>query len=74
MFSPAWLAGWEHCPQTLQTNDFNSNGRNLYGKHFAPGRVTLGPNRDSSMPQGISMYSVVITLETAAAREWNRYQ
>ena len=57
---PAWLKSWTVRTQPLGTDDPHP-GRILYQKYFGKGKVTLGSNRDSTMPTGNSLYTVVIT-------------
>ena len=70
---PAWLSKWTKLTDTLSTTN---GGRTILSKNFPPGLVTLGANRDSGMPAGKSMYSVVITLRIGAtdAAGWVLYE
>jgi hypothetical protein len=56
---PKWLQGWTKRTDQLTTTDVNK-GRILYEESFNTGKITLGANRDSSMPTGNSMYSVIV--------------
>ncbi|MBN1867589.1 carboxypeptidase regulatory-like domain-containing protein [Candidatus Sumerlaeota bacterium] len=69
---PAWMSGWTLEPIELATTDPGSAGRTLFSRVFDAGQVVLGPNRDSTMPTGCSMYTVVIAPYTAPnrAEEW----
>jgi len=70
---PAWLSKWTKLTDTLSTTN---GGRTIYSNNFPPGLVTLGANRDSAMPTGKDMYSVVITLRIGAtdAAVWALYE
>lgn len=70
---PAWLSKWTKLTDTLSTTN---GGRTILSKNFPPGLVALGANRDSDMPTGKSMYSVVITLRIGAtdAAGWALYE
>jgi len=56
---PSWMSGWVKTPWCLRATDSNPR-RIVYGKFFPAGEVALGPNRESGMPQGPSMYTVVV--------------
>ena len=73
---PAWLAGWEKRTWCLWTTDSNS-GRVLYARDFPAGLVTLGANREESMPTGPSMYSVVLIsqgMTNVNSKNWMLYE
>ena len=70
---PSWLQSWKRQSDQLLTNDPGLPGRKLYTKKFDEGHITLGANRDSSMPKGRSMYTVVITPLATGARGWMIY-
>lgn len=70
---PSWLAGWTKRADKLVTNDGTAN-RTLYEKRFSPGQITLGANREKTMPTGKSMYTVVIIPIKNQARNWRDYR
>ena len=54
---PSWMSGWKKSIYRLQTAD---GVRDLYYKAYSAGTVSLGGNRESSMPAIGSMYSVIV--------------
>ena len=70
---PTWLKSWTKSYEQLKTTDLGSTPRILYSKIFPKGKVILGPNRDISMPKGVSMYTVVITPNIAGTMNWTIY-
>ena len=70
---PAWLSSWAFRIDQLVTDDPAEPNRKLYSKRFPKGHITLGPNRDPSMPQGKSMYTVVIIPVVTGVKDWSLY-
>lgn len=70
---PAWMNGWYKRGDKLTTND-GTAGRMLYEKRFPAGKITLGANRDSTMPTGKSMYTVVIVPTRNGVADWSLYR
>jgi hypothetical protein len=70
---PSWLRSWTRWFEQLRTTDPGSPARILYWKRFPAGRITLGPNRDASMPMGQSMYTVVVLPDATGAEGWELY-
>ena len=79
---PEWLRSWEKLEDLLYTDDWFAFPRDrvLYKKAFPAGTITLGGNRDLSMPLGLSMYSVILVSggykpdTNAVGSHWRLFQ
>ena len=70
---PTWFSSWAVLSDPLITTDPDEPKRRVYSKKFAQGHITLGPNRDASMPSGRSMFTVVISPIITGAKDWKIY-
>ena len=70
---PTWLSSWAVLSDSLLVNDSGRPARRIYSRKFVKGHVTLGPNRNSTMPKGNSMYTVVISPIVTGVKEWPLY-
>lgn len=70
---PAWLNTWTKRSERLATTESTGYERVLYSKQLSKGRVSLGANRDTGMPTGRNMYSVVIVPDITSSENWSLY-
>jgi hypothetical protein len=71
---PSWMSGWSLYSGELQTSDTGNPTRRIFGKSFPAGKITLGGNRDNSMPKGRNMYTVVIVPIYTGVDRWMVYR